>query len=364
MTFSCNRKQLANELGLLSTIAERKTTMPVLATVLCRLSNGLLTLTATDLDVYIISELSAAGEPWAGCIPLDQFKNFARLAESETLDFTEKDNRIQIKAGRSKCALPITSVDQFPAKPELSGEAKLVVAGEPFRKDLARVLPCVSDEESRYAMRGVKFEAKDGTLKMVATDGHRLGVTSIAVKGEIDTLVPPPGLEALLQTDSESIEIRVNENHVSFTCGSRLIISRLIHGQFPQWQLIVPKDLSYQAEFASGELASALRRASLTRTEVYKTGTGKILGGVTMIFERELITVDTGVSDRGRSEEPVTAISNLNGDAVTVGINPDYVADFLRDANDKVKCEFKDASSVLRLTDGSAFECVIAPMYI
>lgn len=364
MSFTVNRKSLLAELQLLQCIAEKKGTIPALSNVLCNLADGKLTLTASDMDVFIVSEIAAEGEAWVGCVPLSQLSAFARLAETDTVSLAEKAGHVEVKAGKPKCSLPLTPADAFPAVPLPAGDVKLTTQGEALRSALVRVLPCVMTEESRYIMQGVKFEAKAGALKLIATNSHRLGVATLDVEGEINTLIPQLGLQALLKTDSESVEIQTDENRASFRCGHRLIITRLLDRQFPNWELIMPKEMPFESQVSGEELLSALQRANITRSGTFKTGVGKILGSVTMIFQRELLTIDTGFSDRGRSEEPVMATSNLNGDSITVGVNPDYVMDFLRHAGQQVKCELKDAENILKFTDGSNFEYIVMPVRI
>lgn len=359
--FKVNRKALERELSLLATVAERKQTIPVLGSTLFNFSGNTLILTATDMDTSLITEMEASGDSWAGCIPSRQLYELTRLSGSEDIEFVPEDGRIAVKWDKSRHRLPLFDPTEFPVIEQPSGEP-VTVPGEVFRSAVTRVLPCVTSEEARYVLQGVKLEARDNTLKLIATNRHRLGVASISVEGSIDTLVPAAPLSAVLKTDSEFIEIQANENRAMFRCGQRLVIAQLLAGTFPNWEMIVPKAMPYQLEIATSDLVNALRRVDITRAETYKAGEGRILAGVRMVFERTALTVETDVSDRGESQEPLDAVGNLNGESIVVRINPDYVMDFLRYADDKVKFEIKDGSSVLRFTDSSDFQYVVIPM--
>lgn len=353
--FTVNRKQLADELALLQTVAERKTTMPVLSNVMLDLAGDKLTLYATDLDASIVTEVAAEGEPWTGCLPMTELTKFVRLSESEQVVFQVKETRMLVKAGKAKCLLPMVERSQFPALPTIPAINGLTLSGETLRTLLTRVMPCATNEPSRYNMRGVKFEAKDGTLRLIATDGHRLGVATLAIEGAMDTLVPADGLAPLLKTTAGSITMQADDKQAWFRCNHQLITMRLLDGQFPRWEMIWPKALPYQSDVATEPLAAAFRRVEITRDAARGSA-------VRMSFQAGSISIDSGETDRGQCDELLDATSNLNGEAVLLGVNPDYVMDFLRHAGERVKCEFKDNSNVVKMSDGSAFEYVVMPM--
>lgn len=367
MSFTINRKALEAELSLLQSVAEKKGTIPVLSTVLMKFEGDKLRLTASDCDVFLITEINAEGEPWAGCIPLAQLTAFIRLSDTEFITCSEKQGHAQISAGKSKITLPITDPVNFPDCAIDFGDDKIPIAGDALRSAVTRCLPCVMDmdEESRWVLQGVKIEIADGKLRTIATNGHGLGMAEMdAGAGSYMALVPERALRALIRTKSETVQIQGDENRICFQCDHRTIIARLIAGAFPNWEMILPKEMPYKTEMAGDDLKLALRRVNLARSETYKTGVGRILGSVVMNFQNDAVVIDTGISDRGRCEEPVAATSNLNGDTIPVGINPDYVMDFLSNAGERVVCELKDGNNVLRFTDGSNFQYVVMPMRI
>lgn len=361
MTFICNRKALLDELALLSTVAEAKTTMPILATTKFDFDGSLLILTATNMDTSLVTSLVATGDSWSGCVPSKQLYELTRLFNGEAIEFAPDEGRVTIKWGKSRHRLMLHDVAAFPWIAQPSG-SKVSVQGEALRNALTRVLPCVTTEESRYTMQGVKFEGKDGTLKLIATNGHRLGVASLAIEGDISTLIPVEPLAVVLKTNSETIDIQADENRATFHCGPRQISAQLIAGTFPNWEMIVPKNQPYSCEFATSELISALHRANVTRAEIYKAGEGRILAGVKMVLDSRSITVATDESDRGNCEEPITATGNVNGNSIALRINPDYIMDFLRYSGERVKCELKDGMNALTFTDSSSFQYIVMPM--
>lgn len=352
--FTVNRTALVNELALLVQVGEKKTTMPVLATVMLDVADKL-TLYATNLDASVVSTIDVSGEPWTGCLPMAELNKFVRLAESDELSFQVKDTRMLIKAGKAKVQLPFVERGQFPALPVVSEGGTLTLPGEVLRTMLTRLLPCTTVEPSRHALKGVKFEAKDGTLKMAATDQHRLGVATLPVDGEINTLVPADGLAPLLKTSADVIVMSANENQASFQCGHQLIITRLLDGKFPHWEMIWPKGLPYTCDVATEAVTAAFKRVEITRNTMRDSA-------VRLTFERGTIGIDSGATDRGQCDEQVDVTGNLNGESILIGVNPDYVMDFLRNAGGRVRCELRDGATPVKLSDGSAFEYVVMPM--
>jgi DNA polymerase-3 subunit beta len=352
--FTVNRTQLEKELAVLQSVAEKKGTMPVLSNVMIDVADKL-TLFATNLDASVISTIDVAGERWTGCLPMAELTKFVRLAESDELVFQVKETRMQVKAGKAKCLLPITDREHFPVLPQLTSEGGLTLPGDTLRMTLTRLLPCATTEESRWALRGVKFEAKDGTLNLIATNGHRMGLASLSVAGEIDKLIPVDGLAPLLKTDAETITFNADDNHAWFRCGHRLIVTRMLVGQFPRWEMIWPKEMPYRLEVTSETMVAAFRRVEITRNTTRDSA-------ARLTFDHESLTVDSGETDRGQCDERLEAACNLNGETVLVGLNPDYVMDFLRHAGGRVKCEFRDSNSVVLFSDGSGFQYIIQPM--
>lgn len=364
--FTVNRITLAREMSLLLPIAESKGTIPVLSNVLMELdANGLLRLTATDIDVTLVTEIAAVGDPASFCLPLHQLAALAKLFEGDDVMFTEKTNgRIEIKCGKSKHVLASIDAKTFPQLDATFTGESLTVNSEALQEAISRVLPCVSKREDarRATMQGVNFETKDSNLLIVATNGHRLGVASVPFTGDpLRALIPAKMLKSFLGLECESVEIRPGKNQIVFECGPRTLTSRLLVGEFPNWQLVVPSNQPYSAEIPTTSLVKAIARISVTRETRFVNGTGKTLGGAKLTFAKESLTVETRENDNGQSEEPVPITSNLNGDSVVMGINPDYLTDFLARAGDTVRCELKDTKTQLLFTDGS-FQYILVPM--
>lgn len=362
--FRISRKELSRELALLAQIAGSKNVIPALSTVRFQVEEGVASLLASNGDVALYTEVPATGENWKGCVPAKQLYDIMRLAKTEQIEFIPQADLIQIKWDKARHRLPVIDFNKFPQvdAPATDGE-RLTVRQADLEPVLERVLACAArDDTTAWMVRGIKMEAKEGQLKLIATNTHRMGVASIPAEGELNVFVPLFAANLLPRLASETITIRDDGKQVSFSYGSRTLISRLLAGTFPAWEKFMPDYLPLNASFSTEEMIGALKRADVTRDETFKTGVGRILLSVVFIFGKDELVIDTKHSDvYGRSEESVSLTSNLNGDLVTMGINPDYVLDFLRGAAEKTEAHMKDGSSVLKLTDGSSFEYLVVP---
>lgn len=358
------RAELASELSLLVQIAGQKNVIPALSTVRMEFQSGVVSLLASNGDTALFTEVPGEGDDWQGCIPAQQLHDLMRLAgKTDKVIFTPQGAQVQIAWGRSKHRLPVTEFAQFPdVSPSVASSSSLTVKMGDLTAALERVLPCASrDENTKYMLRGVKLEAKGNRLKLIGTNTHRLGVVTIPAEGELDVFVPLGAATLLAKLKAEEVTIRHDQSRVSFSSGPRMLIARLLTGTFPSWSGIMPESLPLSGTLSTEELIGALRRAEVTREEIFKTGVGRILLGVVLVFGKEELVIDTKHGVRGRSEESVGVSSNLNGDLIYMGINPDYLIDFLTLAGSTTEWALKDGNNVLKLTDGSNFEYVVVP---
>lgn len=370
MVFKISRKSLQNELALLIQIAGQKNVIPALETIRfeVRESAEAASLLASSGDMALFTEVAAIGDDWKGCIPARQLHDLVRLASNcEEITFTPQGGLMQIAWGRSRHRLPVIN---FSAFPDVSGCAAdknpVTVKVDDFTAALERVLPCAERaDNSKWMVRGIKLEADDGQLKVIGTNTHRLGVAAIPCDGQIDLFVPLKAAELLPRMKSEEVAIWQSGNHAIFSYGPRTLKAGLPTGTFPNWQAFMPSYLPLSASFSTEEMVGALKRAEVTRDETFKTGVGLLKLGVVLVFGKEELLIDTKHSDvHGRSEESVMVQSNLNGDLIYMGINPDYVADFLKHAGATTEVFLKDARSVVKFTDGSSFEYVVLPLRV
>lgn len=338
MTFSINRKLLLSELSLLQSVLESKLTMPVLAYVRFDLVGSTLTLTATNLDVSITTEVEANGDAWSGCIPLAQLHALVKLLTDETVTFKPTDGPVEVKAGRAKHKLPVRANTEFPQIERVDGEEvafSLPLLSRMINATAFSALPFVDHiKPADIKYTGLSLRVIDGRLEAMASCK---GVTAIAeVASEMQPFavaLPRQAVTALLRLEGETVTMKHSDNLVEFTAGPRSIIARQLMGEFPQWRLFIP-ELPLTASVSTSELQAAIRRASVTM------GVDNAVGYEPMrvTFSRESVMIETRGGDKGKSEEFIAAQSNLNGDSLSIGFINGQVLDVLGKCGESVTC--------------------------
>jgi DNA polymerase III subunit beta len=238
MHFSVNRSALLKELNLIQGVVERKSTIPILSNLLFEAKDGALMIKGTDLDVSIATWCEAdVMKEGSYCIQARKLYEIVKALPDAEIEFMRGDNdQISINCERSKFKMLGLSKDKFPEIKEFNG-AYITIPADLFRTFISRTLFAITNEESRYALHGAKFELSEKMIRLVATDGHRLsyiakehnlGNLPTAVN-KIDVVVPKKTLTELVKLTAEtdeSVEFSKDDNHLYIKVGKRLLISR------------------------------------------------------------------------------------------------------------------------------------------
>src|SRR5712692_3708702 len=254
MKFVIARNALHKELTFVQGIVERKNTIPVLANILIESAGeNSIRISGTDLDVTIRCDTDAEEIESQGaiCVQARKLFDIARLLPDAPVSFRKEENEwVTVECNRSKFRLPGISKDTFPELPSHKS-TNLKLAAALLKLLIDRTIFAITQEEGRYTLSGAKFELDKQGVKMVTTDGHRLAFVSTedfvkeSLNGSLDVLIPRKTLAELnkLTSDFEGeISLGADENHVYFQVGSRLLISRLLSGQFPNYEMVMPKN--------------------------------------------------------------------------------------------------------------------------
>lgn|SRR5579885_555336 len=377
MEFSIQRADLLRELTLVQGVLERKATIPILSNVLLETSGGCLRLTATDLELGIRSSCPAkVKKDGATTAPGKKLFDYVRQLEEGEIRCKVSDaggGPLQLSAGRSHVRMAGMARDNFPVLPDFPGKLA-VIPPTTLSNMINRTIFAISNEESRYTLNAALLILKGETMTMVATDGHRLAHVETdpelakegysGVSGELRVLVPRKAMTELSRLLADSpegagIEFGKDDNHLFFKIGSRLLISRMLTGQFPNYEAVLPKACDHVALVEHDEIMAAIRRVSLfsdERTHAIRLQMGK----------DEVKIVATG-SEAGESEESVPA--TYSASPLQIGFNWQYLSDYLNAAvSEKVSMEFKDEQSAGQMRpateDKLRYRYVVMPMRI
>ncbi|MBI4458723.1 MAG: DNA polymerase III subunit beta [Acidobacteria bacterium] len=378
MEFTVQRAELLKELTLSQGVVERKTTIPILSNILLETSGDSLQMTATDLELGIRNSCPAnVKKAGATTVPAKKLFDYVRQLEQPEVRFKSAESAggaaVHLTCGNSRVRMAGLPRENFPVLPEFP--AKLAALPPAVLLQMIRkTIFAISAEESRYTLNAALLILKQETMTMVATDGHRLahvetdpsllGKDYEGVGGELRVLVPKKAMAELQRLLAEQpadggIEFGKDDNHLFFRMGSRLLICRMLTGQFPNYEAVMPKAADRTVLMEQAPFTAALRRVSLfsdERSRAVRFQLGK----------EELKIVSTG-SELGESEESLP--TDYSGPPLQIGFNWEYLLDFLTAADSRqVSIEFKDEQSAGQLRpvpDGALkYRYVIMPMRI
>jgi DNA polymerase-3 subunit beta len=374
MEFTVKKFDLLNELSLTQGVVERKTTIPILSHLLCEARGGRLTITATDLEISIRTSCDAkVRKDGTGTIPAKKLLELVRLLPDEEIRFKLLDNHwVEITCGKKRYKMVGMARDNFPAlsapPPALVRLPAGVLSGM-----IARTQFAISAEETRYTLNGALLVLKPDAIIMVATDGHRLALVEKehpfeGLNAESRALVPKKAMAEIVrlatEVDAESpVAFSRDESNLYFQFGAdgggRLLISRMLTGQFPNYEAVLPRDHNRVVTLERNELLDAVRRVSQLADQRSHA--------VKFELSSEGIRISSSSPEYGEAVEEIE--KPLKGEDLAIGFNAQYLLDFLSAAAEgPVTLELKDEQSAgqMRPLADEAFQYryVIMPMRI
>lgn len=370
MEFTVSRADLVRELGLSQGVVEKKTTIPILSNVLLEARGDRLFLTATDLELGLRTSCAAkVKKEGSGTIPARKLLDYVRLLPDAdiTVKFAE-NNWANFTCGRSRTRIAGMSRESFPELPPMP-ETIAEIPVKQLSAMIARTMFAISMEESRFTLNGALLLLADKTLTMVATDGHRLAYVQRPSQGTnglaYRALVPRKAMAEITKlSDDAGADAKVrfggDENHLFFEFGPRLLITRKLTGNFPDYERVLPADNTNIAKLVKEEIKGAIERVAQFADERSRAIRVQFTAGEVKVFSSALET--------GESEESVP--SEYSGPDLEIGFNAQYLLDFLRAVpQDHVSFGLKDQKSAGELQPSSGeeqeqYRYVVMPMRI
>jgi DNA polymerase-3 subunit beta len=278
---------------------------------------------------------------------------------------------VQIRSGRSNTKMVGMARANFPQVPEFPETGLTQLSAASIKGMISKTIFAISNEESRYTLNGALLILKAESLSMVATDGHRLahiektGETLENISGEKKTLIPRKALaelqSLLADNDGESLDFFDDEHTLFFRLGHRVLTTRKLTGQFPNYEAVLPRDNNKFVVVRSEELMGSIQRVAQFADE--RSGAIKIR------LEQNEMKISSSSTESGESEDTIETPYSF--DPIVVGFNSTYLIDFLRavGSNGEVRLEFKDAQSAGQMrpedpADDFKYRYVIMPMRI
>jgi DNA polymerase-3 subunit beta len=360
MKLGVKKEILLNGLQAVQNIITTKAALPILSNVLIETQQDNVRLTATDLDVGISCVVPVdIQEQGAITVPAKKFSEIIKELPGDSISITTKKNNLVIIETET-CQFKIMGLprEEFPKLPEFKDKEAIKLNQADLKQMLNLTYFAASFDETRYVLNGVLFKINKNNLTLVATDGKRLAITekklNQGLEQELNIIIPIKTIHELNRNlrDEGELSLVLGDNQVLFDLTSTMIISRIIEGEFPDYQQVVPPISDNKMKVDRMQFLLAVKRAALLATPDYQAVKLEV-------FKNKLV-VSKSTPDIGESREEV-AIS-YQGKEMVIGFNPNYLIDALKNLSlEEIEMELTDSEKpgVIR-TNGYVY--IVLPM--
>ena len=371
MELVVRKNDLLRELQLFQGIVERKNTIPILANVLLEAKGDEVRFLATDLEVGLRSKCNASvAKSGSLTLPAKKFYEIIKALPETDIRIAEDKGCVKVAADRFDSRMQTLPREDFPTLPESgAGAPSATLPRSALKEMVAKTHFAITGEDTRYFLNGALFVLRPDSMSLVATDGHRLALVTVPRDGkankdtdEIRAILPKKTLgelSRLLMEGEGDIAYERGENHLFFHVGDRLLISRMIDGQFPAYERVIPKGNDKRIEFERDRLTNAVKRVALLSNERSRA--------VKIQIDKGKVDITSSSPDLGEAKETLTV--DYAGAPMQICFNAQYVLDFLSAVStDVVSLELKDEVSQALMKPVGAedydYTYVIMPMRV
>lgn len=369
MKLSIQREALLKALQSVVGAVERKQTLPILSNVLLDASDSGLNIIATDLEVELVSLVALDTVEEAGSVTVSarKFIDICRtLPEEGMLDITAEEGTLKIRAGRSRFVLSTLPAEDFPSLDTQADDMEFVLSQKDLRFLIENTHFAMAQQDVRYFLNGLLLEIRDGQLKVVATNGHRLAMSAQALSLDssvnVQAIVPRKGIQELLRLLEDSddpVMIGMGSNHLRVSGKDFLYVSKLIDGRFPDYQRVIPKNNEKVLTFDKAALKSVLSRVAVLAHEKFR--------GVRFQLKSNQLLITANNPEQEVAEEEIPV--EYSGDDLDIAFNVHYFIDILNalpDGQVQLSLSTTDTSVLVESKDETYQQTlfVVMPMYL
>jgi len=366
MELVVRKNDLLRELQLFQGIVERKNTIPILANVLMEAKGEEVKFLATDLEVGLRSKCAASVSKGGSLtLPAKKLYEIVKSLPETDIRIAEDKGGVKVAADRFDSRMQTLPREDFPTLPD-SGAASISLPRAALKEMVAKTMFAITGEDTRFFLNGALLVLRAESMSLVATDGHRLALVTAKrekSKGEDTSPILPKKtlgeLARLLSEGDGDVTFARGENHLFFDVGGRLLISRMIDGQFPNYERVIPKGNDKHIEFERDRLTNAVKRVALLSNERSRA--------VKFQIDKGKVDVTSSSPEFGEARETLPV--DYSGAGTQICFNAQYVLDFLSAVTtDVVALDLKDEVSQAVMSpvgaDGYEYTYVIMPMRI
>lgn len=359
---------LLGPLQFVTGIVERRHTLPILSNVLIEVIDQSVHFLATDLEVQIkaSAKLDTPHKPGSLTVGAKKLQDILRaLPPDADTALDTKENRLTVKAGKSRFALQTLAAADYPKIAEAKDSAtEFSLPQREFKRVLGLVQFAMAVQDIRYYLNGVLLSTDGDTLRVVATDGHRLSMAQYKLAepvAKIDAILPRKTVLELIKLLDESddpINLTMHQNQVKFTFTGIEIVSKIVEGKFPDYTKVIPAGYTNHVSLNRAEFQSALQRAAILSNDKIR--------GVRLVFTKDSLSIICSNNEQEEAEESLPI--PYDRDALDIAFNIAYLLDVLGHlSTETIQLSLGEAnmSSALMTQPGSDdFKYVVMPMRI
>lgn len=365
MQINTSRDQLLRPLNLVTSVVERRQTLPILANVYLCLESGRLTAIGTDLEIEITSFVEdVKGKDGECTVSARKLLDICRaLPEKADVTLATDKEKLTIRSGRSRFSLQTLPADDFPRLKTKHWIRRLELKQRDLKGLLERTAFAMAHQDVRYYLNGLLFEIENDTLRAVATDGHRLAKSeiSIAEQEQIHQAILPRKavmeMSRILDESDDLVSIELNPNHIQATVGSLVFTSKLIDGRFPDYAAVMAPVLRESLLLDRHAFSEMLSRAAILTNEKYR--------GIRIGVEPEKMSVSASSPDQEEANDEMPI--DYEGDKIEIGFNVSYLLDAVKAlGSEQIQFRLQDANSscTLNIPGDTATQYLVMPMRI
>ena len=343
---------------------ERRQTLPILGNVLLKSNAGDLTLTATDLEIEMVSSLSSStSDDFQTTLPARKLLDICKaLPDESDIEFTIEENRATLMSGRSRFTLATLPASDFPGLDEIDEQQSFSIPQNQLKALFDNTAFAMAQQDVRYYLNGILVEISPDLIKLVATDGHRLALSEfksdISISSDKQIIIPRKAvieLSRLLDNSESPAKITLSQNHIRVETNGLVFTSKLIDGKFPDYKRVIPVDGNKVLEVNRESLKHSLNRIAILSNEKYR--------GIRLTLSAGNLSIQANNPDQEEAEEELSVV--YDDTDMEIGFNVTYIIDVLNVLDsENVYIKLKDANSSCIISDSedSSSLYVVMPM--
>lgn len=351
MKLQVTQEHLNQALSSVARVANSRNTLPILSNVLIKTKNNRLSLSATNLDIAIVHYIGAKiSEEGAITVPARLMQDFVSSLPSGVIDLELTDTKLKITTDQYNSVVNGIIADDFPVMPTISDGQMWSISAPAFKKGLQQVVFAASSDETRQVLTGVFIHTKDGKLYIAATDSYRLAEKEMGGnKEEVSILVPATAMQDLLRIMGDfdgDISVTHDGQQVLFQVGDVELTARLVEGNYPDYQKLIPSDFATSIKLKRSDLVNVTKVSSLFARESAGSVTVEVddkdrclsIRSIASQLGENTAKAKGEVEGKGsitlNSRYLLDALQALNGEEAMFGFNGKLEPTILKDPND------------------------------